>query len=305
MSSQTTLLGAAGEYHVMTELLLRGYIAALAPHGVPKADILVTDDNGERHCTIQVKTRRDRGSDGGWHMNVKHEEFVPNDYFTALLILGRYRPPARRCMFFLVSVSPTRLKPHIASGWTPSESKASSAMTAQCGDCFQITPTFLGRSIILTPWVGSINTATHGTCCTSKAETWSGKMNHDTDVLLPLHRQETPLMTPKPHKTEAELTALLMAEIRKHPQCSDVQSVAITRPFSWPRIILIGVLLGYAMAGHLPRWPPIKLPELYKTNLTSSCRLRSPLALTSGRRTRRGRWHEPPRASNHEKGQTK
>ncbi len=47
-------------------------------------------------------------------------------------------------------------------------------------------------------------------------------------------------MTPKPHKTEAELTALLMAEIRKHPQCSDVQSVAITRPVQ--------------LAPHHPNW---------------------------------------------------
>ena len=73
MSSQTSLLGAAGEHHVMAELLRRNYIAALAPQGVPNADIVVTNIEGSRLCSIQVKTRRDIGSDGGWHMNEKHE----------------------------------------------------------------------------------------------------------------------------------------------------------------------------------------------------------------------------------------
>lgn len=74
MASQSTLLGAAGEYYLMSELLRRGYIAALAPGGAPHADIVVTDVEGARLCSIQVKTRRDIGSDGGWHMREKHEQ---------------------------------------------------------------------------------------------------------------------------------------------------------------------------------------------------------------------------------------
>jgi hypothetical protein len=46
MASQSTLLGAAGEHHVMAELLRRGHIAALALQGVPNADIVVTDIEG-------------------------------------------------------------------------------------------------------------------------------------------------------------------------------------------------------------------------------------------------------------------
>jgi hypothetical protein len=72
MASENTLLGAAGEHYVMCELLRRGYIAALAPHGVPNADIVVTDIEGTRLCSIQVKTRR-HGSNGGWIMSAKHE----------------------------------------------------------------------------------------------------------------------------------------------------------------------------------------------------------------------------------------
>jgi hypothetical protein len=71
--SPSSLLGAAGEHYVMSQLLRRGLIAALAPVGVPTADIVVTDDVGERACAIQVKTRRELGTDGGWHMKAKHE----------------------------------------------------------------------------------------------------------------------------------------------------------------------------------------------------------------------------------------
>lgn len=74
MPSQTSLTGAAGEHYVMTRLLKEGFVAALAPTGVPTADIVVTDDIGERLCSIQVKTRREIGSDGRLHMKKKHEE---------------------------------------------------------------------------------------------------------------------------------------------------------------------------------------------------------------------------------------
>ncbi|MEZ0214777.1 MAG: hypothetical protein ACAH27_17800 [Xanthobacteraceae bacterium] len=63
----STLLGAAGEHYAMSLLLRHGLIAALAPVGVPNCDIVVTDDIGDRLCAVQVKTRIDNGSDGGWH----------------------------------------------------------------------------------------------------------------------------------------------------------------------------------------------------------------------------------------------
>lgn len=89
MASQSTLLGAAGEHHVMTELLRRGYIAALAPQGVPNADIVVTDLEGSRLCAIQVKTRREIGSDGGWHMKAKHESVRGDRLFYCFVDFGR------------------------------------------------------------------------------------------------------------------------------------------------------------------------------------------------------------------------
>ncbi len=89
MASQTTLLRAAGEHYVMAELLRRGYSAALAPHGVPNADIVVTDVEGTRLCSIQVKTRRDIGSDGGWHMKSKHEQARGDRLFYCFVNFGK------------------------------------------------------------------------------------------------------------------------------------------------------------------------------------------------------------------------
>src|SRR5258707_963237 len=88
MPSQTSLLGAAGEHYVMSELLRRGYIAALAPQGVPKADIIVCDVEGTRLCSIQVKTRRERGRDGGWHMKDKHEKLRSDTLFYCFVDFG-------------------------------------------------------------------------------------------------------------------------------------------------------------------------------------------------------------------------
>jgi hypothetical protein len=73
MVSASSLLGAAGEHFVMSQLLRQGFIAALGPVGVPNCDIVVTDDIGDRLCAVQVKTCRDIGSDGGWYMQQKHE----------------------------------------------------------------------------------------------------------------------------------------------------------------------------------------------------------------------------------------
>src|SRR5258706_1807057 len=88
MPSQTSLLGAAGEHYVMSELLRRGYIAALAPQGVPNADIIVCDVEGTRLCSIQVKTRRERGRDGGWHMKEKHEKLRSDTLFYCFVDFG-------------------------------------------------------------------------------------------------------------------------------------------------------------------------------------------------------------------------
>src|SRR5438046_1792243 len=88
MAADSTLLGAAGEFHVMSELLRRGYLAGLPPHGVPNADIVVSDVGCEVMCTIQVKARRARGADGGWHMKEKHETLRSPNLFYCFVDFG-------------------------------------------------------------------------------------------------------------------------------------------------------------------------------------------------------------------------
>jgi hypothetical protein len=84
----STILGAAGEHFVMCQLLRRNMIAALAPTGVPNADIVVTDKLGDRLCAVQVKVRREVGSDGGWHMGQKHEDLVSANLFYCFVDFG-------------------------------------------------------------------------------------------------------------------------------------------------------------------------------------------------------------------------
>jgi len=88
MVSATSLIGAAGEHFVMSELLRRGMIAALAPAGVPNCDIVVTDDIGDRLCAVQVKTRLGKGADRGWHMSKKHEGLKSPSLFYCFVDFG-------------------------------------------------------------------------------------------------------------------------------------------------------------------------------------------------------------------------
>ncbi|MDE2790012.1 MAG: hypothetical protein OXI81_06275 [Paracoccaceae bacterium] len=85
----STLVGASGEYHVLSQLLRRGWIAIPAPDWAQDMDILVTDENSEKLCAIKVKTRRDIERDKGWHMKPKHETMVADDLFYILVDVGR------------------------------------------------------------------------------------------------------------------------------------------------------------------------------------------------------------------------
>jgi len=91
------IVGNAGEYYVMCQLLRRGWIAALAPTGVPNMDIIVTDEQSRRLCSISVKTRRDIGSDKGWFMNEKHEQIGAADLFYCFVDFGKRPADAAKC----------------------------------------------------------------------------------------------------------------------------------------------------------------------------------------------------------------
>lgn len=97
MKISSTIVGAAGEYHVLSQLLRRGWIAALAPDGAPNMDIIVTDEQSTRLCAIQVKTRRDIGSDKGWHMKAKHETLIAADLFYVFVDVGKRPTDPTEC----------------------------------------------------------------------------------------------------------------------------------------------------------------------------------------------------------------
>ena len=76
---QSQLIGAAGEHLVLSRLLSRGILAALAPQGTRKADIIVHPLDGGTPWLIQVKTRLKGPKSGGWKLDDKHlSETSPN-----------------------------------------------------------------------------------------------------------------------------------------------------------------------------------------------------------------------------------
>ena len=79
MKIQTQLVGAAGEHLVLSRLLSRGILAAQAPQGTRKADIIVHPLDDGTPWLIQVKTRLKGSVGGGWKLDDKHmEEKSPN-----------------------------------------------------------------------------------------------------------------------------------------------------------------------------------------------------------------------------------
>jgi hypothetical protein len=79
-----TLIGPAGEHYVLFRLLQKGILAALAPPGAEKVDILVLSTNERITATIQVKTTVS-GVNRGWPMNAKHETIKDDRAFYAFV----------------------------------------------------------------------------------------------------------------------------------------------------------------------------------------------------------------------------
>ena len=88
MTRDKQLVGAAGEHLVLSRLLNLGYLAAQAPRGTRKVDVLVNHLDNKPPCLIQVKTRSGIDADQGWHMSVKHEEMRDPDMFYCFVALG-------------------------------------------------------------------------------------------------------------------------------------------------------------------------------------------------------------------------
>ena len=59
-----TVIGNAGEYLVVGELLRRGLVAAPAPRNTPGFDVLAT--NGRKSTNLRVKTKTDAADSWVW-----------------------------------------------------------------------------------------------------------------------------------------------------------------------------------------------------------------------------------------------
>lgn len=100
---QGTLVGNAGEYFVVAELLRRGWIAALAPRNAPAFDVLAT--HGGRTVRIRVKTRSEARADK-WQWNAKADGTIfpelgeSDDDFTVLVTLPE--DPKQRPAYYVL-----------------------------------------------------------------------------------------------------------------------------------------------------------------------------------------------------------
>ena len=81
-----TLVGVAGEYLVAGELSLRGYIASITLRNSRGMDILVSNSEGTKSISVQVKTNSSGAKQ--WMLNKKAEEIHSKNHYYILVALG-------------------------------------------------------------------------------------------------------------------------------------------------------------------------------------------------------------------------
>ena len=79
---QTSVLGASGEYFVLSMLLRKGFIAGKTPDFTKDFDLIIVGKDGKNSLPIQVKTSRFPD----WQMSEKHEKAIENLFFCFLYI---------------------------------------------------------------------------------------------------------------------------------------------------------------------------------------------------------------------------
>lgn len=85
------LSGVAGEYYVAAELSRRGYLAAITLRNSDGVDILVSNTNGDKLFSIQVKTTQNKSK---WILSKKIEnESSKNKYFVFVNIPAEINQP--------------------------------------------------------------------------------------------------------------------------------------------------------------------------------------------------------------------
>ena len=113
-AGQGTLIGNAGEYYVVAELLKRGIIAALAPRNAPAFDILAT--KGEKTVRIRVKTKSEEYDVWQWSAKkdgtIFRELSEQNDFSILVNLTMNHRE-----MFYIV------IPTHLLNKWFIEEFK--------------------------------------------------------------------------------------------------------------------------------------------------------------------------------------
>jgi len=86
-ASSNNLVGAAGEYYVCAELCRLGFLALMTPKNNPLFDVVVTNEEGTRSVSIQVKTRSVNNKQG-WKLGADMDSgYIPPGMFVVLVNL--------------------------------------------------------------------------------------------------------------------------------------------------------------------------------------------------------------------------
>lgn len=81
------LTGVAGEYFVAAELSKNGYLASITLRNTKGVDILVANENGDRHASIQVKTNNNDSN--SWILSEKNEDDDKDHFFYVFVSLNK------------------------------------------------------------------------------------------------------------------------------------------------------------------------------------------------------------------------
>jgi hypothetical protein len=119
---QKNLIGPAGEHYVLFRLLQQGILAALAPPGAEKVDILVLSTDEHITATIQVKTTVS-GVARGWPMNAKNEQIEDKRAFYAFVDL-KPRAPLAPVTYIVPSSKVAEILRATHEGWLNAPGKA-------------------------------------------------------------------------------------------------------------------------------------------------------------------------------------
>jgi len=95
---ESVAVGVTGEYYVAGELSHRGYISSITLRNTRGIDIIVSNKEGTKSATIQVKSTQNNKKNS-WILTQKSEDFFSDNHFYIFVNLNE---PGIRPKFFVV-----------------------------------------------------------------------------------------------------------------------------------------------------------------------------------------------------------